>query len=128
MEIIIEHQQGKYPSFNVALASVPGAEPFLVVKGCRIVDGTNGPFVSGPATKNATSGKYWNHTYFGEKFAAAVLAKATQGTAPQAPKPSHDAVRARQLPPQRGNSGGFEDMDSDIPFANAMRGVRFMVL
>ena len=28
-------------------------------------------------------------------------------------KPSHDAAKARQLPPQR---GGFEDMESDIPF------------
>ena len=28
----------------------------------------------------------------------------------------------RQAPPARSNSGGFEDMDDDIPFANAMRG------
>jgi DNA-binding cell septation regulator SpoVG len=112
MEITIEHVQGKYPSFNVSLHSVPNAEPFLVVKGCRIVDGQNGQFVSGPATKNATTGKYWNHTYFGEKFAAAVLAKATQSERPaprQAPRPSHDAARARQLPPQ-------EDFQDSVPF------------
>lgn len=29
-----------------------------------------------------------------------------------APKPSHDAARARQLPPQR---GGFDDMEDDLP-------------
>lgn len=119
MHITIEHINGKYPSFNVALSSKENTQPFLVVKGCRIVDGQNGPFVSGPATKNQTTGKYWNHTYFNEQFAAAVLEKAMgqQQAAPaprQAPKPSHDAFKARQLPQKQ--AGGFEDMDSDVPF------------
>ena len=103
MEIQIEHIDGKYPSFNVALCSAPGAEPFLVVKGCRIVDGANGKFVSGPATKNQNTGKYWNHTYFGEKFSAAVLEKAQK----QAPKPSRAGGTSRPT---------NEDLDSDIPF------------
>ena len=38
-----------------ALATAEGREPFIVVKGCRIVDGKNGAFVSWPATKNADS-------------------------------------------------------------------------
>lgn len=98
MHITIEHNEGKYPSFNVNLHGKEGAEPFLVVKGCRIVDGPKGPFVSGPATKSATTGKYWNHTYFGEKFSAAVLEKA------QANKPK-----------RTGNP------DDDIPFADPLK-------
>jgi len=101
MHISIEHIDGKYPSFNVNLHGAEGAEPFLVVKGCRIVEGQKGPFVSGPATKNA-AGKYWNHTYMGEKFQAAVLAKAQQSK----PKPQ----------PRASQGSGFEDMDNDIPF------------
>jgi len=50
----------------------------------------------------------------------AFTAKDAQPTQQRAPepayrKPSQDAVRARQAPP-RTNSGGFEDMDSDVPF------------
>ena len=78
MHISIEHIDGKYPSFNVALHAKEGVEPFLVVKGCRIVDGPKGKFVSGPATKNATTNKYWNHTYFSDKFSQAVLEKASK--------------------------------------------------
>lgn len=38
------------------------------------------------------------------------------GKREEAPKkPSHDAAKARQLP-QKANAGGFEDMDSDVPF------------
>ena len=48
-------------------------------------------------------------------------------TPPPYRKPSQDAAMARQAP-QRGNSGGFEDMVDDIPFANPMRGVRCMVM
>lgn len=110
MEISIEHIDGKYPSFNVSLHGTPGAEPFLVIKGCRIVDGSNGPFVSGPATKNANTGKYWNHTYFGEKFQAAVLAKAQKAPQRMEPK-SQDAFKARQLAPQR-----YEEPLDDCPF------------
>jgi hypothetical protein len=73
MHISIEHNEGKFPSFNVNLHSKEGADPFLVVKGCRIVNGSKGEFVSGPATKNEKTGKYWNHTYFGEKFSEEVL-------------------------------------------------------
>lgn len=97
MHITIEHIDGKYPSFNVNLHGKEGADPFLVVKGCRIVDGPKGPFVSGPATKNATTGKYWNHTYFGDKFSAAVLEKAGK----PAPRMSADS--------------------DDIPFADPLK-------
>jgi len=79
MEILIEHFDGKYPSFNVSLASKPGVEPFLQIKGCRIVDGQKGPFISYPARKDEKSGKYWNHVWGSEKFNAAVLEKAMEG-------------------------------------------------
>lgn len=100
MHISIEHIDGKYPSFNVALSGNEGADPFLVVRGCRIVEGQKGPFVSGPATKNATTNKYWNHTYFGDKFQAHVL-KLAQAAAKPAARHSTD--------------------DQDIPFSDPLK-------
>lgn len=84
MHITIEHHDGKFPSFNVSLASKEGAEPFLTVKGCRIVDGSKGKFISWPARKQ-DDGKYWNHVWANDKFAAAVLAKATAGDGEEPP-------------------------------------------
>jgi DNA-binding cell septation regulator SpoVG len=78
MHITIEHFEGKYPSFNVNLSSVEGKEPFLVIKGCRLVDGNKGKFISWPAKKLDT-GKYWNHVYASEGFMAAVVAEAEKG-------------------------------------------------
>lgn len=97
MQIKIEHFAGKYPSFNVSLASKEGAEPFLVVKGCRIVNGSKGEFISGPSTKK-DDGKYWNHTYMSDAFSAAVLAEAK-----------------KSAPVPRQESRGPRD-DDDIPF------------
>lgn len=62
--------------FNVELASKEGAEAFLSIKGCRIVDGQKGAFVSYPATKNASTGKWWSHVWASDRFNAAVLGKA----------------------------------------------------
>lgn len=75
MNITVEHK-GK--GFNVHLASKEGAEPFLTIKGCRIVDSAKGAFVSWPATKNDSTGKWWNHVWANDKFAAAVMAKAQE--------------------------------------------------
>jgi len=69
MHIIIEHHNDQ---FNVGIASKEGKEPFITVKGCRIVDGSKGRFVSWPARK-LDSGKYWNHVYASEGFVSAVL-------------------------------------------------------
>lgn len=85
MHITIEHHGGKFPSFNVSLASKEGAEPFLTIKGARIVDGQNGKFISWPARKDEKTGKFWNHVWANDKFAAAVLEKATAGDDDQAP-------------------------------------------
>lgn len=69
MHIEIEHHKDQ---FNVAIASAKGREAFLVIKGCRVKDGSKGRWVSGPATKNGD--KWWNHTYMSEPFQAAVIA------------------------------------------------------
>jgi len=73
--------------------------------------------------KVSKDGKPWRSMSFTPK---------EQQQAPQRPaapafkKPSQDGAKARQLP--RENSGGFEDMDDDIPFANPMRGNRWSVM
>ena len=83
MHISIEHFDGKYPSFNINLHSKPGEDAFLSIKGCRVISGSKGDFISYPATKNEKTGKYWNHVYGGEKFNAAVLEKARVAPKPQ---------------------------------------------
>jgi DNA-binding cell septation regulator SpoVG len=90
MHISIEHFTGKYPSFNVALSSTPDKEPFLVIKGCRIVDGNKGKFVSWPAKKMDT-GKYWNHVYASDAFAAQVI-KEAEKESPKKQKPTEDEI------------------------------------
>lgn len=96
MKITIEHFPGERPQFNVSLASGEGKEPFLVIKGCRIVDGSKGQFVSWPA-KKLESGKYWNHVFASEAFATAVLQEAMRS----APKPATKRAMAEDdgLPP-----------------------------
>ena len=103
MQITIKHFSGQYPSFNVCLHGTAGAEPFLEIKGCRIVDGKNGEFVSWPATKNEKTGKYWAHVFAGEKFAAAVLKAAQEGKQEQKNDRRFDGAKSRQL-------------DDDVPF------------
>jgi DNA-binding cell septation regulator SpoVG len=100
MKISIEHFNGERPQFNVSLSSGEGKEPFITVKGCRIVEGTNGAFVSWPATKNQTSGKYWNHVWASEAFNVAVLEEA------QKTKPAARTHGEMRRPPPR----------SDAPF------------
>jgi hypothetical protein len=89
--------------FNVELSSSGSTEAFLTIKGCRLASGANGPFVSYPATKNATTNKWWQHVWGSDKFNAAVLEKA-QASQPQQQQRSG----GRQ---QRG-----QDMDDSIPF------------
>jgi len=68
--------------------------------------------------KNDGSGKF---------YSLSVKRKEQQAApAPAFKKPSQDGAKARKLP--RENSGGFEDMDDDIPFANPMRGNRWSVM
>lgn len=94
MEISVKWFDGQYPSFNLILASGPGKDPFLEIKGCRIVEGQNGPFVSYPSRKQ-DNGKYWNHVYGSEQFNAVVLSTAQESmpsrrSAPARGRPAHD--------------------------------------
>lgn len=104
MNIGIEHHNDQ---FNVTLTSPGGSEPFLTVKGCRIIQGQNGPFVSWPA-KKMDSGKYWNHVYTSRAFGEAVVNAYNKSKA-AAPRPASKPVASK--PPV-----GFEDMDNNIPF------------
>lgn len=112
MHITIEHHAGQYPSFNVNLHSKPGMDSFLSIKGCRIVSGGNGPFVSYPSRKNEQTGKYWNHVWANEGFNAEIL-RLAQTSAPPAPPP-----RPAPAPSRAPVSSGFEDDfgNGDIPF------------
>ncbi len=105
MEIQIEHHNDQ---FNVNLASKPGAEAFLSIKGVRIVSGAKGDFVSYPARKNEQTGKWWNHFWGSDAFNRAVLEKA-QASMPKA------------------KSGSGARADEDIPFANPLRGAKALV-
>jgi DNA-binding cell septation regulator SpoVG len=100
MKITIEHHGDQ---FNVALSTAEGKEPYITIKGCRIVNGSDGPFVSWPARKQ-DNGKWWNHVYASRPFAEAVLRAAQQGQHEDAPKP-------RQAPRQNRPT-----MDEDVPF------------
>lgn len=75
--------------FNVNLSSKEGAEAFLSIKGCRVVQGNDGEFLSYPATKNQKTGKYWKHVYGSDKFNAAVLEK-YHASRPQQRRQSRD--------------------------------------
>lgn len=103
MHISIEHHNDQ---FNVNLSSKEGAEAFLSIKGCRIKDGQNGPFISYPSRKNENTGKWWNHVWGSEKFNAAVLAKAQETMQ----KPA----KARGVP--------ADDLDGDVPFVSCAFG------
>lgn len=74
--------------FNIALSTAKGKQSFLVIKGCRIKDGSKGRWVSGPATKNGD--KWWNHTFMSEQFQAAVIAAHDAGQPKQ--RAAHDEI------------------------------------
>lgn len=96
-------------NFNVELSSKEGVEAFLSIKGCRLIDGQKGPFVSYPARKNEQTGKWWSHVWGSDKFNAVVLSKAQESMPKQ---------QARQ--PAR-SGGPRDDPDGDIPFNRAFR-------
>lgn len=99
MKIGIEHHGEQ---FNVTLTG-SGEEPFITIKGCRIVQGQNGPFVSWPSRK-LDSGKYWQHVYVSRAFGDAVLSAYNKSKAAEAP--------VRKTPPKAAPA----DFDDDIPF------------
>jgi len=104
MEISIKWFDGKFPSFNLELASAAGRDPFLTIKSCSLREHNGKDFVSFPS-KKLESGKYWNHVYASDDFQRVVLEKAKETMPKKTPAPE-----------PRKNPGKFEDMDSDIPF------------
>ena len=72
MKITVEDEGGKYPSFRVNIASKEGAEPFLTIKGCKMIDGQKGRFISFPAKKNEKTDKWYAHVWASDKFQDAI--------------------------------------------------------
>ena len=110
---IVWQEKSQYPQFNLEIVSAEGKDPFLTVKGCRIVTGKDGEFVSGPSTKGST-GKYWNHVFMSKEFSEVVLklAKATQ------PKQEHQQQQQQKPKPAQTNrpGGGFDSFDDEPAF------------
>lgn len=79
MEIQIEHISGQYPSFNIGLASKPGSNPFMTIRGCQVKEGQKGRFISFPARKNENTGKWWAHVTASPEFQEAVLKEHDKG-------------------------------------------------
>lgn len=96
--------RSKYnPAFFDVTFQLGGQE--LTIKGCKIVNGSKGPFVSFPSRKD-DSGKYWPHVYAGDGIQSAIIA------AVDAPQPKQ---ATKQAPPQATQGSGFDDME-DAPF------------
>jgi hypothetical protein len=116
MKISIKHFDGQYPSFNVSLAN-PGKEPFIEIKGCKIMNGSNGEFVSWPSRKK-DDGSYWNHVYASNDFNAAVLKAAKEGQPMPRPAPQRQQAPAQHHSPIQAHrpASGFADIDDDVPF------------
>lgn len=81
--------------FNVLLSTKEGVQPFLTIRGCRVVEGRNGRFVSWPARK--TEKGFWNHCLASDSFAAHVL-EVYDAAAPKQPT-RQVAEMADDLPP-----------------------------
>lgn len=109
MHISIEHFRGEYPNFNVSLHSAETSPAFLVVKGCKFMNGPTGEFVSWPSRKDG-NGKFWNHCYASREFNEHILKLAKHG-APAEPMPR--PTPARSQPPVQPN---YNDIDDDLPF------------
>lgn len=100
MEVKVEWKEGKYPSFNVMVSSQAGKDPFITIRGCKIIQGQKGEFVSYPARKQ-DDGKYFNYIYCTDVFNRIVLEKA-------------NTSKPVESKPTRGS--GFDDMADDVPF------------
>ena len=96
MHITIQHHNDQ---FNIDISSKPGADAFLSIKGCRIVDGQKGRFVSFPSRKQE-SGKYWSHVWASDRFQVAVI-------------DAYDASKRKQAAAKAAKQ---VEEDDDIPF------------
>jgi DNA-binding cell septation regulator SpoVG len=99
LQIEVEHKDGKYPSFDLILRNGAGKDPFMIIRGCRIVNGVKGDFVSYPSRKSE-DGKYWNHVWAATPFNDVVL----------------NAARTTAAKPAKKAEPTVIDMESDLPF------------
>lgn len=102
MKITVTWFPGSHPSFNLGLHTTSDSEEFLSVKGCKIVEGKDGPFVSYPYTKKP-DGNYWRHAYGSKAFNEVVLKEALK-----------DRPATQKAPPK--STGSINDMGDDVPF------------
>lgn len=84
------------------LALTKGDKVLMVVKGCKLVSGQNGQFVSGPSTK-MDDGKWFNYLFMDKQFGDYVSKLAIEAM---------PAQTAQQAAPQR---QAVADT-SDVPF------------
>lgn len=103
LQVDVEHKDGKYPSFDLILRTGEGKDPFMIVRGCRVVSGSNGEFISYPSRKTE-QGKYWNHVWATSEFNELILKKAK----------SAPAAAPRQQTKPADPLAGLED--DSIPF------------
>lgn len=83
-------------TFGVALTK--GDKVLMVVKGCRLANGSNGQFVSGPSSK-MDDGKWFNYLYMDKQFSDYVTGLAIEAMDKPVPKSARD-----------------EELESDLPF------------
>ena len=102
MEIKVEWRDGKWPTFNLSLATKEGKDPFVVIKGCGLMKGKNGEFVKFPSKKNE-DGTYFNFIYASKDFGEVVLKKAKESF----------PERQMDEPTRRGS---IADMEDSVPF------------
>lgn len=84
-------------NFNVSFAKEKGGEDFLSIKGCRIVNGQNGPFVSYPSQKKSDGSGYWNHVWASDAFNNHVL-KLAQESQPSQSQQKKDDLDGDSIP------------------------------
>ena len=84
-------------TFGVAL--VKDDKVLLVVKGCKLANGSNGQFVSGPSAK-MDNGEWFRYLYMDKQFGDYVTKLAIEAM-PKAPQQSNPKAA---------------DLESDIPF------------
>jgi len=90
--------------FNIEFTRPNEDKAFLSIKGCKIVEGKSGPFISMPSSPKK-SGGFWNHAWADEKFQSAVMQMA-RPLAKAPPKPA----------PKVQDHSGFDTMQSDVPY------------
>lgn len=88
---------------GIAIHKKGEEKPFMVIKGCKIVNGQNGPFLSGPATK--IDNDWFNYLFMSKEFSQYISEMAVKAFPKQAQGSKAPA------------SGGGMIIDDDIPFA-----------